>query len=275
MNPQGFENAPPFLNQHAMRTVFLSLLFTLQTASLMYAQTQIVAHRGFWDCEGSAQNSIAALTRAQDEKLFGSELDIIITSDGTAVVHHDDRINGLRIDDTPYHKIKDCKIANGETLPTLEDYLKQASKDKSVKLILEIKPHSTINKEDCAVLIVAGLVEKYRMQKQVEYISFSLNICRKIKEIEPKAKVSYLEGNLSPENVKRAGLDGIDYHFSLFKLHPDWINRAHRLGLTVNAWTVNRTEDMKQLINGGADYITTDNPLLLKDILNQLNDKTK
>lgn len=28
------------------------------------AQTKVIAHRGYWKCEGSAQNSIASLTKA-------------------------------------------------------------------------------------------------------------------------------------------------------------------------------------------------------------------
>ncbi len=248
-----------------MRAFLLSFLM-LQALLPLCAQTRIVAHRGFWDCDGSAQNSLAALSHAQEAGFFGSELDILVTADGIAVVHHDNEIDGLQIEDTPYHKIKDIKIKNGETLPTLEEYLKQAQSGNPIKLILEIKPHRTLNHENCAVLIVTGLVEKYRMRKQVEYISFSLNVCREIKKADPKAKVSYLAGNLSPEDVKRAGLDGLDYHYTLFEQHPDWIARAHKLGLTVNAWTVNRAEDMRTLIKEGADYITTDKPLLLKDI---------
>ena len=107
------------------------------------------------------------------------------------------------------------------------------------------------------------------MEAQVEYISFSLNICRKLKEFAPEAQVAYLEGNLSPDDVKRAGLDGIDYHHSLLATHPDWVAQAHALGLTVNAWTVNREEDMRRLIEAGADFITTDNPLLLQKLLSE------
>ena len=38
-----------------------ALLFSAYNAS---AQTQVIAHRGFWKTEGSAQNSIAALLKA-------------------------------------------------------------------------------------------------------------------------------------------------------------------------------------------------------------------
>ena len=36
------------------------------------AQTKVIAHRGYWKCEGSAQNSIASLTKAAEAKVYGS-----------------------------------------------------------------------------------------------------------------------------------------------------------------------------------------------------------
>lgn len=38
------------------------------------AQTQIIAHRGFWKTEGSAQNSIHALKGAQKLKVYDQSL---------------------------------------------------------------------------------------------------------------------------------------------------------------------------------------------------------
>ena len=251
-----------------MKKIIIASLLLWQAVAAV-SQTRVIAHRGFWDTPGSAQNSITALQRAQQAGVYGSELDILLTSDGVPVVNHDDVLDGMRIEDTPYGRLKDLTLPNGEPLPTLEAYLEQGQKDPSVRLVLEIKPHSTTNREDCAVLAVTGLVERLGMEAQVEYISFSLNICRKLKEFAPEAQVAYLEGNLSPDDVKRAGLDGIDYHHSLLATHPDWVARAHALGLTVNAWTVNREEDMRRLIEAGADFITTDNPLLLQKLLSE------
>ena len=39
--------------------------FTLATQ----AQTQVIAHRGFWKAEGSAQNSITGLNKAAEAKV--------------------------------------------------------------------------------------------------------------------------------------------------------------------------------------------------------------
>lgn len=108
-----------------------------------HAQTQVIAHRGFWKAEGSAQNSITALKKAAEAGVYGSEFDVQLTADGVIVVNHDETIAGLTIGKTPYNKLKDLKLKNGETLPTLADYLKAGKQLPDIRLILEIKPHPT------------------------------------------------------------------------------------------------------------------------------------
>ena len=117
----------------------LSFVFILLAGSLC-AQTQIIAHRGFWDCDGSAQNSLSALKNAQKEGLYGSECDVHITLDGVAVMNHDNEIDGLVINEVTYTRLQNVKLQNGESVPTLENYLKQTAACSGTKLIIEIKP---------------------------------------------------------------------------------------------------------------------------------------
>ena len=63
-----------------------ALLFSAYNAS---AQTQVIAHRGFWKTEGSAQNSIAALLKADSIGCYGSEFDVWLAADDQLVVNHD------------------------------------------------------------------------------------------------------------------------------------------------------------------------------------------
>ena len=58
-----------------------SLLIALLLASTAFAQTQIIAHRGY-HAKNSTDNSISALKNAQDIKVYGSECDLNLTSDG-------------------------------------------------------------------------------------------------------------------------------------------------------------------------------------------------
>ena len=100
--------------------------FALMTCIVgIQAQTQVIAHRGFWKTEGSAQNSITALVKAAEAKLYGSEFDVLMTIDGILVVNHDNIIEGMFIPETPYKKLKKLRIKNGEKLPTLKSYLKK------------------------------------------------------------------------------------------------------------------------------------------------------
>jgi glycerophosphoryl diester phosphodiesterase len=42
--------------------------------------------------------------------------------------------------------------------------------------------------------------------------------------------------------------------------HSEWFKQAKALGLSVNVWTVDNQALMREMIDAGADYITTDNP---------------
>lgn len=58
----------------------LFLLFCLLLTGVAVAkdQTKVIAHRGYWKCEGSAQNSILSLERASE---IGAYYDEFITTD--------------------------------------------------------------------------------------------------------------------------------------------------------------------------------------------------
>lgn len=57
--------------------------------------------------------------------------------------------------------------------------------------------------------------------------------------LDKKAKVSYLNGELSPKELKELGFSGLDYQYKVMQAHPEWFKEAKELGLTVNVWTVN------------------------------------
>lgn len=243
--------------------IFLSLSRTT-------AQTRVIAHRGYWNCEGSAQNSLASLKKAGAAGVYGSEFDVLVTADGVPVVNHDDSIQGVCIETSDYLRLKALKLKNGESLPSLQQYLEQAKALQGIRLILEIKPHRRVVNEDRAVTAVLNLVKKYGLEERVEYISFSLNICKELIRRAPSAPVSYLRGDICPADLKKLGFSGLDYPYTVLEKHPDWIKKAHALGLTVNVWTVNDRARIESLIDRKVDFITTDDPLTAKDIAEKL-----
>nr|WP_129731835.1 glycerophosphodiester phosphodiesterase family protein [Parabacteroides goldsteinii] len=249
------------------RLILSMLLTAFLCGSSAFSQTKVIAHRGYWDCEGSEQNSITALNKAHEVGAYGSEFDVSITADGIPVVNHDDSIQGFCIETSLYEDIKDLKLKNGETLPTLEDYLIQGKQNKGTQLILEIKPHKRVVNEDRAVTAILALVQKYQLEDQVEYISFSMNICKELIRRAPAAQVAYLRGEVSPADLKVLGFTGLDYHYKVFEKNPTWIQEAKNAGLTVNVWTVDDPAVMQSMIEQNVDFITTDKPEQLKEII--------
>lgn len=263
----------------------------------MAQTTKVIAHRGFWDTEGSAQNSIASLTLAAEAGVYGSEFDVQLTKDNVPVVNHDDSIAGLLIVDTPYAELKDIKLKNGESLPTLRRYLEEGRK-LNIQMILELKPLRSKEAEDKAVELTVAMVKELGMESRVDYISFSMNICEQLVKAAPNANIAYLMSDIEPSVLKDKGINGIDYLFVVLLsdskmidfMHermksapdgggymgrlqhkPEWIDDAHQLGMTVNAWTVNDEEALRDLIAHGVDFITTDRPAYTLQLTKEQN----
>ena len=226
---------------------------------------EVVAHRGYWDTEGSAQNSLASFKKSQELGLYGSETDVWQTADGYLVLCHDESINGVSIQNSTYDQIKDFTLSNGEKLPQLVDVLKVA-KEGNTKVFLEVKNHATAEKNTAAVKAILEAVKKEGVQDKMEYITFSLEIGKSIVALDPTAKVAYLGGGMAPEDVYALGIRGLQYHQTEYRNNPQWIQEAHELGMTTNVQGTNTVEDMGDMINMGIDIISTDKPLLALEV---------
>lgn len=243
---------------------FILGLAVLSTV-LMKAQTQIIAHRGYFQAQPpTTENSITSLENAQKLKVYGSEFDVRMTKDGVLVINHDEHHGKMEISEASFKELEALKLSNGEKFPTLKDYLKQGKKDPFVKLIVEIKPAKTPEIENEITQKTIKMIKDMKLESQSEFISFSLNICKEIKKLAPAFKVQYLNGELSPEQIKKEGLDGMDYHYSVFQKNPTWISEAKTLGLITNSWTVNDVAVYDELKKQGIGFVTTNIPEQLK-----------
>ena len=156
--------------------------------------------------------------------------------------------------------MKDLQLSNGEKLPTLEQYLKRAKKLKNVRLILELKAHETPERNREAAKAVVDMVKRMKLAKRTDYISFNMDACKEFIRLCPKSEVSYLNGELSPMELKEFGFTGLDYHYKVLQSHPDWVKDCKVLGMTSNVWTVDDPKLMEEMIDLGVDFITTDLP---------------
>lgn len=256
------------------RTIFLIL--TACAAFAAGAQTKIVAHRGFWNTDNSAQNTLASFAKADSIGVFGSEIDVWLTTDDHLVVNHDKVYEGLFMETAPFEQIRSLRLPNGEKIPTLDEYLAEVRRHPDTQLVLEMKSLTDINREDVACHKIAELLKKHGVLGRTDIIVFSLNAAMTFRKIFPTGvKIYYLDGDLTPKKLKKLGLDGLDYSVKVMKKHPEWVAEAHRNGLEVNVWTVNTPEDMKYFIDLGVDYITTDHPDTALEIIKEYKPSKK
>ena len=185
------------------------------------------------------------------------------------MVNHDRTVKGTDIQKSTLEEVRAHKLKNGELIPTLEEYLVQASKNQDCVLVIELKPNYSQEREDILIekTLAALKAQKLMAPNRIAFISFSYHICKELAQKCPGFTVQYLEGDKTPADVFADGINGIDYHYSHFQRHPEWVKEAHDLGMSVNAWTVDSAEGIRQMKDLGVDQITTNNPALTREIL--------
>lgn len=246
------------------------LTAALATATLTLAaqtKTQVIAHRGFHATEGSAPNTVSSLRNAQKLGIYGSECDVNMTSDDSLVVVHGKWHLGrkdpqrVHVQNDDYKTVRSRSCENGNILPSLHEYLEQTKADDKMRLVIEIKSHDTPEREKQVTEAIIEQVKAAGLEKQVDYIAFSTVVCDEVVRLAPNNEIAYLNGDFDPATVKERGYTGIDYAKKILKEHPEWIAEAQKLGLKVNVWTVNDTDEIQYFIDKKVDFITTDNPL--------------
>ena len=227
----------------------------------------VIAHRGAWKKQNLPENSIASLKEAIRLGCHGSEFDVHMTKDNVLVVNHDADFQGLHIEQSTYAELLQKKLSNGESIPTAEAYIKEGIKQKGTRLVFEIKPTKTGKAGDIALTdACVAMVKKLKADSWVDYISFSWDTMLRLREIAPKAPLAKLPGEPSQEELKAANMSGADYHYRVYQ-KGEWFKKAKELGLTMNAWTVNNEAEMKWLLDNKVEFVTTNEPELLFEVI--------
>ncbi len=263
-----------------MKKIFLAILAvaTAFAVSAQYKAPQIVANGGYHKAPSSgAKNTISALKAAQKLKVYASECDVNLTKDGEVLVvqsgWHPNRKASPKADvqRSTLEKMLTVPYANGEYISTLEDFLKRAKKKPATKLMLDLKSQATPQRETELVEAVIATVEQMGMQNNVEYLAAHPWVAFELAKKAPEgSQIAYLGNDYNPLYAKGLGCSSLDYNIKVWKKKKEWIKQAHKLGLTVNAWTVNKEEDIRWCIQNGIDIITTDEPVLAKKIVKEM-----
>lgn len=237
--------------------------------SLVYAKWNVLisAHRG--EAESAPENSLPSITSAIEKGIQSVEIDLQLTKDGVAVLHHDYNLRRMagvpeRVSDLTYEELSRLAIGQDENMetihiPTLAEVLAEAQ--GRIKLLLDLKPYGP---GDELVREVVSLVQEYEMEQEVYIQSFDSYSLKQIRELAPDIKIGqilyFALGNLS-------ALDVDFYTIEQVMLTDQLVKQAHASGREVWVWTVNTRRNMKEVLKFQIDGIITDYPVLAQSMV--------
>ena len=251
-----------------------------------------VAHQGgelLWP-----SNTMLAFRNAAALGVDMLDTDMHATKDGVLVLSHDDTLN--RLTDTQ-GKIEDLSLAEiqgadagytlspdgGQTFPFRGQGVRVATLSEllttfpNLPLSIEIKQVTpSLGAPFCKALRDAGATSR------VVVSSFSDVAMGDFRAACPEVLTSMTEKELRPlVLLSKVGLSGLApvpgrsaqvpmTGGGLTVVTPSFVKAMHRRGVSVQVWTINDEATMRRLIQMGVDGILTDDPALLKRVLEEV-----
>lgn len=258
--------------------IVISCMSQKENREMKFHENPVIAHRGAWKNTGYPQNSIASLKAAIDLKCHGSEIDVQLTVEDSLIVFHDIRVRGMAIDSMKYSDLISVPLSNGEKIPTLRECIVEAKKQAGTKLVIDIKtPHYAPRAEENAKRVLQ-LVKEMGAESIVEFLVGDLGALEYLisETTIPTAYLGRWKNELPvmyPDSILKYQVKYLDYQDVHYKKHPEWISRFQEEKIHLNAWTINTEEDMNWFLERNFDYITTDEPELLLDIVDRNSTK--
>jgi len=226
--------------------------------------TRVIGHRG--SPRRARENTIESFDWAEAEGADGFELDVRLTLDGEAVVHHDaDVLAGDRripLAGLTLVELLALDLGDGMRVPTLRDVLFRYG-GHGLLLLVELKPCPSPR----AGLLehrVACLLSEMHLFERSRALSFSADMLRRLKELEPRITTCLnfdgsayrAPGRLLPELPKGCGAIGANIALAI----PELFAEAAAAGLEAHVWTVNDPARAAELARLGAASVISDVP---------------
>jgi glycerophosphoryl diester phosphodiesterase len=233
-------------------------MFLLRKGADIMPQVINCGHRGAMAYE--PENTLRSFRRAAEMGANQIELDVFLTADRVPVIIHSSILHtqphGGKVHRMKWDEVRELRF-RGEPIPTLQ---------QSIDLVLETGMKINIEiKDRSAVEITADTVKKNNLYDKCQISNFHIGILKHVKKIDSKIPTGYLSiPYLHWHQLKLAAALECE---SINPMHScvtqKYVEEAHRRGVQVHVWTVNKPEDMRRMILLGVDCIITNVPDVL------------
>ena len=215
--------------------------------------TAVFAHRGC--TEGFAENTLDAFAEARRLGADGVELDVRLTIDGGLAVHHDAEIPGLGaiaelgVADLPVH------------VPLLRDVL-AVCEGMVVNVEIKNAPQDPgWDSGEAVAALTAAAIEEAGWTDRVIVSSFQPATLLAVQAVDGRLALGALWGFATDPGSALAEAVAAGFravHPFVTSVTPELVDAAHSAGLAVNVWTVNAPDDLRAMVDLGADTVITD-----------------
>jgi glycerophosphoryl diester phosphodiesterase len=212
-----------------------------------------IGHRGVMGVE--PENTLRSFVRADREGLDVIELDLHLSSDGALVVMHDATVDRTTDGAGPIggftlEELRKLDAGRGERIPVFEEVVDATS----APLQAEIKDRA-------AARALAEVMRARELMERVTVISFHDDALAEISERLPGVRTGLVASRYGEDVVDRAKAVGAELAvLNLRRLTLAIVERLHKAGIFVVAWTVNTPRDLLLARTLGVDGGTTDYP---------------
>ena len=237
-----------------------------------YGKPLIMAHRGY--SAAAPENTLPAFTKAIEEGFTAAELDVQMTKDGVIVVLHDSNLKRLagvdrNIWDMTYDEVRELDVGShfskeyeGTMVPTLDEVLKACAGE----LFLNIEIKRTGHDEGITEKVIDVIMDNNYLE-HCDITSQNYATVEEVKSINPDIRTAYTSiiGLGGIHKLPAADIISIQETFATYET----ISNIHNAGKLVFVWTVNEEDTMEQLITLNVDAILTNDPNLLKSVVDK------
>ena len=258
---------------------------------LDHGRPLIMAHRG--DSAAAPENTLLSMQQAIEIGVDVLETDVRLTKDNQLVLFHDDDLErttglegtvreftlrelreidlgyGFTLDDGATHPFRD----QGHTIVTLAEILKEFP-DTIVNI--DIKDEDVIAPE-----ILSDVLSETNRERSVIVASFHEKQLERFRKLMPEVTTSAHPGEVTRFvfglKMHATGLFARGINYKAFQvpmaygrisvISERFVKAAHNRNIAVHVWTINKREQMEELIDLGVDGIFTDEPALLRKVL--------
>ena len=211
---------------------------------------KIVAHRGLHPAH--PENTVEALLAAWQAGIKYCETDVRGSSDHEPFLMHDATLERTTAGTGPIDEVSSSDLRR-LGVPALEDLVAQMPTD--ARMLVEIKP----NVRDGVIRRTLDLCDPARCIIQ----SFDVALLRRAAAMRQDFKLYLLVDDA--RNFAGGPWDAVNAQFKTLDAESVKAIRAHGFG--VGAWTVNEAADIERIVSLGADWITSDEPLRVRELL--------